>query len=103
MEVLERNRPLRAAKSTRAELTCKEAVRAMGDFLSVTLSPECRLQFTEHLKCCAECAAFLRNYKKTIEAIGNALKNDLRPTPVLKLRKQPQEHYDLKLTEELLN
>jgi|SRR6516225_1170706 hypothetical protein len=88
MEVLERNRPLRAAKSTRAELTCKEAVRAMGDFLSVTLSPECRLQFTEHLKGCTECAAFLRNYKKTIEAIGDALKNHSRPTPVLKLRKR---------------
>ena len=75
----------------------------MGDFFSATVSSECRLHFEEHLKCCAECAAFLRNYKKTIEALRNALKSHLRPTPVLKLRKPPQEHYDLKLTEELLN
>ena len=102
MEVVKRKR-LRAAKFTTAELTCREAVGAIGDFFSATLSSECRLHFEEHLKCCAECAAFLRTYKKTIEAMRDALKNHLRPTPVLKLRKPPQEHYDLKLTEELLN
>jgi hypothetical protein len=35
--------------------------------------------------------------------MGNTLKNHSRPTPVLKLRKPPQEHYEVKLAEELLN
>jgi hypothetical protein len=102
MAVVKRKR-LPAAKFTTVELTCREAVSAMGDFSFAMLSSECRLHFEEHLKYCADCTAFLRTYKKTIEAMGNTLKNHSRPTPVLKLRKPPQEHYEVKLAEELLN
>src|SRR5262245_26914810 len=101
MEVIKRKR-LRAAKFTTAELTCREAVSVMGDFFFVMLSSECRFHFEEHLKYCADCTAFLRTYKKMIEAMGNALKNHSRPMPVLKLRKPRQEHYNL-LGEEPLN
>ena len=75
----------------------------MGDFFSATLSPERRLHFEQHLKSCPECAAFLRTYKKTIEAMRHDLGSHSCSTPILKLRKPPQDRYDVKLTEELLN
>ena len=102
MGVLKQKR-LHAAKSTSADLTCRETVDAMGDFVSETISPAHRLQFEEHLKACGECAVFLRTYKKAVEAMRTALKSHLRPTPVFKLRKPPREHYRLKLADDRLN
>ena len=75
----------------------------MGDFVSASISAAHRLQLEEHLKGCAECAVFLRTYKKTVEGMRNALKSHLRPTPVFKLRKPPQEHYPVKLADDRLN
>ena len=74
----------------------------MGGFFSGALPPKRRLDVEQHLKDCAECDAFLRTYEKTIEAMRQALTGDL-PAPVLRLRKPPQDHYRVKLTDELLN
>lgn len=103
MQVAKQKRPLRAAKSMRAELTCRDAVSAMGDFFSAALSPQCRLHFQDHLKDCPDCGAFLRTYKKTIEAMRHAPRSDLPPRPLLKLRKPSQEHQPVKLADDLLN
>jgi hypothetical protein len=101
MEAVKRERAPHVLTPTRVELTCKEAVSAMGDYLAAALTPKHRLHIDQHLKDCAECAAFLRTYKKTIEAMHNALTNGL-PAPVLKLRKPPQAHCRATLTRELL-
>ena len=102
MERVKRQRVLRALTPARAELTCKEAVSAMGGFFSGALPPMCRLHVEQHLENCAECDAFLRTYKKTIETMRNALTNGL-PVTVLRLRKPPENHYPAKFTDELLN
>lgn len=75
----------------------------MGDFSSATLSPARHLHFERHLESCPECAAFLRTYKKTIEAMRHDLGSHSWSTPILKLRKPPHDRYDVKLTEELLS
>lgn len=102
MEVVKQERPLSVRKRTRAELTCEDAVRTMGDFLSDALSPERYSHFEQHLKACRECGRFLRTYKKTIEAMRNVLSSH-PSTPVLRLRKPARELYDVEFTDELLN
>jgi anti-sigma factor RsiW len=102
MEALKRQHALRALTPARSELTCQEAVGAMDGFFSGALPPKRRLDVEQHLKNCAECAAFLRTYEKTIEATRYALTSDL-PAPTLRLRKPPQDHYRAKLTDELMN
>jgi anti-sigma factor RsiW len=62
-------------------VTCREFADFLADYLSDTLSPETRTQFERHLELCANCVAYLSNYRDTI-AIGKAaMAEDDAPLP----------------------
>ena len=103
MKVAKVKRLAPVAKSTPTELTCKEEVNAIGDFLSASLSVERRFHFERHLEGCPECAVFLRTYEKTIAAMRHNMKSYFPPTPVLKLRKPPPQQDRSGRVNELLN
>ena len=48
--------------------SCQAAISIIGEYLSRRLEHESLSVFEAHLATCPDCTAFLRTYKKTIEA-----------------------------------
>ena len=48
--------------------SCRAAISLIGEYLSGSLDPRLRASLDAHLGNCPDCAAFLKTYKKTIEA-----------------------------------
>jgi anti-sigma factor RsiW len=61
-----------------AELTCKELVEIVTDYLEGRLSTEDRLRFEQHLAICEGCGAYLEQMRQTIQIAG-ALREDSLP------------------------
>jgi predicted anti-sigma-YlaC factor YlaD len=53
--------------------TCKNEVALMSAYLSNSLNARIAAGFETHLRDCSDCRAFLRTYKKTIEAMKRFL------------------------------
>ena len=47
---------------------CEDEVTLIGDYLSSNLDAQVAAAFETHMQACPDCVAFLRTYKKTIEA-----------------------------------
>ena len=47
---------------------CEDKVTLIGDYLSSNLDAQVAAAFETHMQACPDCVAFLRTYKKTIEA-----------------------------------
>jgi anti-sigma factor RsiW len=56
---------------TPAELTCREFVELVTDYLEGALSPEDRARFELHLADCPDCSTFLEQMRRTIHAVGH--------------------------------
>ena len=67
---------------TAAELTCRELVDFVADYLSGELAPEVRAVFDEHLAECPDCVAYLRTYEDTIRLARDAAGADPVPAAV---------------------
>jgi anti-sigma factor RsiW len=52
------------------ELTCRELVEIVTDYLEGALSPEERIQFEKHLVMCDGCAIYLDQMRETIRLTG---------------------------------
>ena len=61
------------------ELTCKELVELVSDYLESALSSENKERFEVHLATCDGCAAYLQQMRKTIQTVGNLEENYLSP------------------------
>lgn len=61
------------------ELTCKELVEVVTDYLEGRLRPEERLRFEEHVAFCSWCATYLRQMRDTIRVNGALAEEDLSP------------------------
>jgi hypothetical protein len=48
-------------------ITCRTAVDLIPDYLSVGITGSTTVPFQNHINGCADCAAILRTYRKTIE------------------------------------
>ena len=57
------------------ELTCKEFINFIVDFLSDELRPAKRVAFEQHLEVCADCVNYLASYEQTIR-IGREVCSD---------------------------
>ena len=66
---------------TSGELTCRELVELVTDYLEGRLAAEDRLRFEEHLLICEGCSAYLDQMRKTIEVVGS-LQEDSIPPPM---------------------
>jgi anti-sigma factor RsiW len=61
------------------EMTCRELVDVITDYLEGKLSKTDRLRFEEHLADCPYCANYLDQMRTTIEALGELPDESLPP------------------------
>jgi anti-sigma factor RsiW len=61
------------------ELTCKELVEVVTDYLEGSMPAERRLLFEEHLAFCDWCQTYLEQMRATIRLTGTLREDDLRP------------------------
>jgi anti-sigma factor RsiW len=52
------------------ELTCKELVELVTDYLENTLTPLDRARFEAHLGVCPGCSIYLNQMRRTIHTLG---------------------------------
>lgn len=52
------------------EMTCRELVELITDYLEGALRPEDRAQFEAHLAACSGCANYLEQMRRTISLAG---------------------------------
>ncbi len=61
------------------ELTCRELVEVVTDYLEDRMPAEQRLLFEEHIAYCAWCVTYLDQMRETIRAAGMLREDDLTP------------------------
>ena len=61
------------------ELTCKQLVDIVTEYLEGTLPRETRQQFDAHLDGCAACQIYLEQMRTTIVLTGQLCEEDLEP------------------------
>jgi len=61
-------------RQPRRQLSCKNEVSLIADYLAETLTPQVKQAYDAHLEACPDCVAFLQTYRKTIEITGAFLK-----------------------------
>ena len=61
------------------ELTCKELVEVVTDYLEGRLPPAERVRFEEHLAFCSWCRTYLDQMRQTVRLTGTLGENDLSP------------------------
>ena len=52
------------------ELTCKEVVEMVSDYLEGALAPEDRVRFEAHIRACEGCTSYLEQMRETIRLTG---------------------------------
>ena len=52
------------------DLTCREVVEIVSDYLEGALSPEDRARFDAHLETCDGCTAYVEQMRETIRLTG---------------------------------
>lgn len=53
------------------DLTCREFVQLVTDYLENALDPEAREQFEEHLAACESCPIYLEQIRQTMRVSGS--------------------------------
>ena len=61
------------------ELSCRELVELVTDYLEDALSPAERVRFEEHLIACAGCQTYLEQMRQTIDVLGRVTEESLEP------------------------
>jgi anti-sigma factor RsiW len=65
-----------------SELTCREMVELVTDYLEDRLAPAERARFEAHLALCEDCEAYLEQMRQTVHALGR-LPDDQASAPEL--------------------
>jgi anti-sigma factor RsiW len=66
---------------TTTELTCKELVEIVTDYLEDRLSPDEKRRFEHHVAGCKGCRNYLDQMRETIHLVG-ALREESMPVPM---------------------
>jgi len=61
------------------ELTCRELVELVTDYLEDMLSKVERVRFEEHLATCSGCRNYLKQMRRTVSTLGRLTEGDLAP------------------------
>jgi anti-sigma factor RsiW len=61
------------------ELTCRELVEIVTDYLEGALTPAERGEFEAHIAECDGCAVYLDSIRRTIEIAGRLTEHDVLP------------------------
>ena len=62
-----------------AELTCREFVELVSDYLDGALTPSERERFEAHLAACDGCTAYLEQMRQTLRLLGSLTEESLSP------------------------
>ena len=60
-----------------SEITCKDLVELVTDYLDDRMPAEQRLRFEEHIAFCSPCAVYLEQMRQTISVTGALREDDL--------------------------
>lgn len=60
-----------------AELTCRELVELVTDYLEGSMEPIERRRFEEHLVFCTGCSTYLAQMRQTIGVVGRLTEDDV--------------------------
>ena len=66
--------------TTTAELSCRELVELVTDYLDGTLPPSDRARFDAHIGKCVNCTAYLEQFRETIRLTGKLREDDVSPS-----------------------
>ena len=61
------------------EMTCKELVELVTDYLEGTLPEDIRMQLENHLSACDGCTNYLEQMRQTIRLTGKVHEENLTP------------------------
>ena len=61
------------------ELSCRELVRLITDYLEGTLSVRDRRRFDRHLRGCDGCTTYVEQMRQTIRLCGTLTEQDISP------------------------
>jgi hypothetical protein len=61
------------------EITCRELVRVVTDYLEDALTLDERTRFEQHLVYCKGCSVFLRQMRDTLRATGQLSEESVPP------------------------
>jgi len=61
------------------ELSCRELVELVTDYLEDALPPAQRIRFEEHLIACPGCQTYLEQMRQTIDVLGRVTEESLEP------------------------
>lgn len=61
------------------ELTCKELVEVVTDYLEGRLPPAERVRFEEHVAFCSWCRTYLDQMRETVRLTGTLREDNLSP------------------------
>jgi anti-sigma factor RsiW len=61
------------------EITCRELVELVTDYLEGCLPSEQRLRFEEHIAFCSPCVRYLDQMRETVALTGTLREEDLDP------------------------
>ena len=64
---------------TTNELTCKELVELVTEYVEGSLAPQEKRQFEEHLDLCPGCRTYVAQMRQTIELLGRLTEEDIHP------------------------
>jgi predicted anti-sigma-YlaC factor YlaD len=62
-----------------AEMTCKELVELVTEYLDETLPPLEKARFEDHLAVCPYCRTYLDQMKQTISVLGKLTEESIAP------------------------
>jgi anti-sigma factor RsiW len=65
--------------SAQDEMTCRELVEVLTDYLEDTLAPEDRRRLEEHLDACPYCAEYVAQMRQTIDSLGGISEESIAP------------------------
>ena len=61
------------------EMSCKELVEVITDYLEGGLSPADRQRFEQHLAACPHCVNYLEQMKISVRALGRLTEDSIPP------------------------
>jgi anti-sigma factor RsiW len=65
--------------SAHDEMTCRELVEVLTDYLEGALPPEDRQRLEEHLESCPYCTEYLAQMRQTIDSLGSINEESISP------------------------
>lgn len=63
-----------------AEITCREVVEIVGDYLAARMEPADQVRFEQHLHACTWCMTYLDQLRATIDLTGQLSEDAIDPS-----------------------